>query len=147
LIADSTFVATIPSLGSGESVEYTAYGKAKVIGEYKRRIIAIPSEHDLYPLNNADSITLNVPFVNSVENEYHESASITLIDNNKARITGHGGGYIRIRLYNLLGEIIDEFSCFSIPEQEIEIDLTNKITLVEVLKENKKILNRLLCTW
>ena len=147
LISDSTFVATIPSLGSGETVEYTAYGKAKIIGEYKRRIIAIPSENDINPLNNADTITLNVPFVNSIENEIYEKPEIILTGNSKAKITGHGGGNITVRLYNLLGQLYSEYKYTVLPEQAIEIDLNNRISIVEVLRDNQKIINRLICTW
>jgi len=147
LIADSTFIATIPSLGSGETVEYTAFGKAKVIGEYKRRIIAIPSENDIYPLNNADTISLNVPFVNSVENENYEKPEISQIGESKARISGHGGGNITVRLYDLLGQLYNEYKYTVLPEQAIEIDLNNRISIVEVLRDNQKIINRLICTW
>lgn len=147
LIADSTFVATIPSLSSGETVEYTAYGKAKFIGEHKRRIIAIPSEHDLYPSNNVDTISLDVPFVNSIEKENTETPEISQIGESKARISGHGGGNITVRLYDLLGQLYGESGFSTLPENSIEFELNNRITLVEVLRDNKKIISKLLCSW
>ncbi|MBI5323792.1 MAG: right-handed parallel beta-helix repeat-containing protein [Ignavibacteriae bacterium] len=147
IISDSTFVATIPSLGSGETVEYSAYGKSKVIGEHKRRILAIPSENDINPLNNADTVSLNVPFVNSIKNGNIIKLEISLIRENKARITGHGGGGITVRLYDLLGQLYDESKYSVLPEQAIEIDLNKRITLVEVIHDKQKIISKLICTW
>ncbi len=51
VLADSTIIATIPQLGKGESVFYSAYGKYIKEGEYVRSIKAIPSENDINPMN------------------------------------------------------------------------------------------------
>lgn len=132
LIADSTFVATIPTLTFGEVIEYNAVGQALKTGPHHRRINAIPSENDKDLSNNTDTILLQVMEVNDVDDTYAARISIRLRSNNTVQLNGFEAGEYAVRCHDLLGRVRIDSEVRIGAGEPLELDLRPGVNMLEV---------------
>lgn len=136
LIADSTFVATIPSLAFGEVIEYTAVGKARATGAHHRRIVAIPSENDEQPANNVDTLRLEVLEVNAVEGSEAIAVQLRLASARVAELRGLGAGTYDIRSHDLLGRVMVRDEARISAGQPLEVALEPGVNMIEISRDD-----------
>jgi hypothetical protein len=134
LIADSTFVATIPSLAFGEVIEYKAIGKARAIGPHLRRVYAIPSENDVNVSNNFDTIQLIVTGISSVNSVEAEKIKITA-SGRVATLTGLANGHYIIRSHDLLGRNIGHHEVTVSGDAAVEFYLETGVNLIDITRQ------------
>lgn len=60
IIADSTFIGTIPQLAPGDTVTFITKGRLQKFGTHKRTVYALPAEAEMKLENNRDSIQLEI---------------------------------------------------------------------------------------
>ncbi len=63
---DSTVIATIPTLGRGESVTMRVVGGTRRVGTYHRTVTARSAQMDIDPANNRDAIAFDITVANGV---------------------------------------------------------------------------------
>jgi parallel beta-helix repeat protein len=143
-IVDSTFIATIPSLSNGETIEYKAIGRMRSPGVHRRKILAIPSETDMNPANNSDTISMNIINLNDVETLNESNIYIKSVSGRAVSISGLRSGTFIVQTYNLLGQLFKTMDLTLPAPDPITISLIHGVNLIQITRDGLPVFRRMI---